>query len=285
MKKLLFLISLSAIAAAPTSTSSPVDIDTAIKAGQVKVTAISNGRHAGESVELKINNLRSQQLVVRIPPGFLFYPADDGEQTLITTEEQLITLQPNQATKKVVLAYCCEPSDRCPSESSQFRLDRSTHPQLIKMNEYLQNHKVSASCMQAAVWSIVGDDPIAHIEAQTPEDIAFRSYLSTLTGKENPWYTSPQDYVVHPGEEIQANTVKIEGELRIDVPRNCQIYQDIRDQEGRSKIREIRYLSMPKGDDIRFQFRIQVTGWKKGEYDVYLLTKEKEELAHYTFTV
>ena len=156
---------------------------------------------------------------------------------------------------------------------------------MIKLTDYVRTHPVSQDCLQDAIWSVLDGSPLSNIVTETPEDIAFRKYLSTLTGQENPWYTSPQNREVLNDGSIVSNTVKINGEMRIDVPTNCQIYQEIRDKNGSSKMKSSRLLSMPKGDNIRFTFRIEVTGWQKGEYDVFLMTSEQVELAHYSFSV
>lgn len=285
MKNLLFLLSLIGISAIGTSSPQKVDLATAIKSGLIQANALSNGQYHDESVMLNVRNLKNTRYIIRIPPTSLFHPSDAGEQSLITTEEQFLVVDANGTASKLLKAYCTEPEDRCPSAETAFSMEQSTHPALQKLSEYVGSHPVSQSCMQDAIWAIVDGRPISNIVAETPADNAFRKYLSELVGKENPWYTSPQNRVIQEDGNIVSSTVKIDGELLVDIAKDCKMYQEIRDKNGNSKLKGQRLLTMPKGENIRFKFHIEVTGWQKGDYDVFLLTEQGQELARYSFSV
>ena len=285
MKRLLFLIPIPFIVAINSSTVETINIEDAIKQKLIKVTAMSNGQYYDESVILSVQNLSPKTITLSIPPCYSFYPLAEGEQTLITTEEQLITLNSKESKKQPLKAFCSEASDAVPTENTQFTFRNTQRKDLQKLMEYTSKHKVSPSALQDAIWAVSDGNSIANIFAETAEDKDLRAYVAETTGRTNPWYTSPQNHQLNESRNIVSETVKIEGDLVFSLPETTTFYQEIRNKAGEVQLKGTKMLTLTKGENIKFHFRIEVTGWEKGEYDVFVISTKNKVVTNYSFAV
>ncbi len=285
MKRLLFLIPIPFIVAINSSTVETISIEDAIKQKLIKVSAMSNGQYYDESVILSVQNLSAKTITLSIPPCYSFYPMEEGEQTLITTEEQLITLNSKQLKKQPIKAFCSEASDAVPTENVPFTFGNTQRKDLQKLMEYTSKHKVSPSALQDAIWAVSDGNSIANIFAETTEDKNLRAYVAETTGRTNPWYTSPQNRQLNESRNIVSETVKIEGDLVFSLPETTTFYQEIRNKAGEVQLKGTKMLTLTKGENIKFHFRIEVTGWEKGEYDVFVISTKNKVVTNYSFAV
>lgn len=285
MKRLLFLIPFPFIVAINSSTIETISIEDAIKQKLIKVNAMSNGKYYDESVILSVQNLSTKTITLSIPPCYSFYPMEEGEQTLITTEEQLITLNSKQLKKHPIKAFCSEASDAVPTENAPFTFGNTQRKDLQKLMEYTSKHKVSPSALQDAIWAVSDGNSIANIFAETAEDKNLRAYVAETTGRTNPWYTSPQNHQLNASRNIVSETVKIEGDLVFSLPETTTFYQEIRNKAGEVQLKGTKTLTLTKGENIKFHFRIEVTGWEKGEYDVFVISTKNKIVTNYSFAV
>lgn len=262
-----------------------ITIEEAVNEQLISAKAISNGKYNDESVKMVLSNKSASKLIVVIPAGFSFYPTDEGEQTLVTTEDQFLALEPKSTTTKLLKAYCSEASDGAPTEFSTFTFGKTKLPALQKLANYTSTHNVSPASLQDAVWAVSSDRAISNIVAETPEDKALRTFISELTGKKDAWYTSPQNYALNESRNIVSETVKIQGDLKFSLAETTTFYQEIRKKDGEVMMKGQKMLTLQKGENIKFHFRIEVTGWEKGEYDVFVISTKNKIVTQYEFAV
>lgn len=285
MKLLLIFLSIPALMALNNTGARKISIEEAMKEQLISAKATSNGKYNQESVKMVLSNKSASKLIVVIPAGFSFYPSDDGEQTLVTTEEQFLDLEPKSTTTKLLKAYCSEASDGAPTEFSTFTFGKTKLPTLQKLANYTSTHNVSPTALQDAVWAVSSDRSISNIVAETPEDKALRTFISELTGKKDAWYTSPQNYELNESRNIVSETVKIQGDLKFSLAETTTFYQEIRKKDGEVMMKGQKMLTLQKGENIKFHFRIEVTGWEKGEYDVFVISTKNKIVTQYEFAV
>jgi len=285
MKLLLFLIPFPFIAAISSTNVETISIEDAIQQKLIKVNAISNGKYYDESVILSVQNLSTKPITVSIPACYSFYPQEDDEQTLITTTEQLIALNSKQVKKQAIYAFCSEASDAVPTENTPFSFGNTKRKDLEHLMEYTSKHKVSSSSLQDAIWAVSDGNSIANIYVETEEDKKLRAYVAEITGRTNPWYTSPQNHALNDSRNIVSETIKIEGNLVFSLPETTTFYQEIRNKAGEVKMKGTKTLTLTKGENIKFYFKIEVTGWEKGEYDVFVISTKNKIVTNYSFAV
>jgi len=285
MKLLLFLIPIPLFLALQQPATENISIDDALRQKLITLKATSNGKFSHESVVLVAQNLSTKNITIAIPPCYSFYPSDEGEQTLITTEEQLIVLNSKAQIKQLIKAYCSESSDTAPTANTSFTFGNTKRQDLQKLMAYTAKNKVSAEALQDAIWAVSDGHSIANIFAETKEDKDLRQYVAETTGRENPWYTSPQNHQLNAARNIVSETVKIEGDLVFSLSENSSIYQEIRNKAGEVKMKGTKTLDLTRSNNIKFHFRIEVTGWEKGEYDVFVMSTKNKLVTKYSFAV
>ena len=260
-----------------------VSLNDAMKNKTIVANITSNGKHSGFSVNLTLTNNTSSPLQIVVPAGTKYNPADDGEQTLIQLEDELIVMKPNGTYTGKIAAFCTEASDRCPSENTSMRITQHTDPKFAKLFTYLKDKQITKSTFQDAVWAISDGHPIANIVAENPADKAFRGQVAEITGQKNTWFTSPQNVRIDEQGNFNMETVKISGDLSFDCPKGTVVRQDIYKANG-----EVFYTSnrtmTAQAPHVNYSFHLSVMGWEKGGYYIKIHDGNKE-LAKYAFTV
>lgn len=281
---ILTLISVFLIASfAPHPTSTSISLSAAIKNKSITATATSNGKYSGKSVDLMLTNNTQNSLQIIIPAGTKFLPADNGEQTLIQVEEQLVTLQPGGTYRGQIGAFCTESHDRCPTASSKFTIAQNTDPKFDRLFAYMKGKTISKGAYQDAVWAISDGKSISNIVTETPADVAFRKEVAVITGQRDTWFTSPQNVSVDERGNFNHETLRISGDLAFTCTPGTKVHQDIHKGNGDVFYASDRTMTAASGK-VNYAFHLAVRGWEKGTYYIRIHDGSKE-LARYEFTV
>lgn len=260
-----------------------VSLEDAIAAGQIKMQAISLGTYSEESVLLKIQNYTPNILKVKVKAGTMFAPSDDGEQTLITIDDQFIVLQPKSANQLNLKAYCTEANDHCPKDEGVFSLVSNKNAELIKLVTFVRGKSISAACYQDAIWAVTDARPISNIQATTLTDKELRKYISSITNKPDTWYTTPQSRVVDEDRNIQQETIIVKGTITFTCDKGSVVHQELVKKNGDLMYKSDKTNTLQTGK-VDFSFTVKVRGWEKGEYAVRVMAGTKE-LTSYPFVI
>lgn len=260
-----------------------ISLEDAIAAGQIKMQANSLGTYSDESVLLKIQNNTPSILKVKVKAGTMFAPGDDGEQTLITIDDQFIVLQPKSANQLNLKAYCTEANDRCPSDEGSFTLATNKNAELSKLVAFVRGKSISAQCYQDAIWAVTDAHPISNIQATTAVEKEMRKYIATITNKPDTWYTTPQSRVVDANRNIQQETVVVKGMITFTCDKGSVVHQELVKKNGDIMYKSDKTNTIQSGK-VDFSFTVKVRGWEKGEYAVRVMAGTKE-LTSYPFAI
>lgn len=266
------------------SESTSLNLSDALKNNKVQVKLVTLGGHSDSSVQMTLQNNTASMLSITIPKGTLFVPADDGEQTLVLTEDHLLSLAPNRTKSIHLNALCTELSDRSPSEKRAMTLSFTNNKSLLDILDYAANKPELKGLIQDAIWVATDGQSVSHINASSPLELDFRKKVASLCHQENPWYTSPQQRQLTATREIVSITKKIRGELYFDMPISGSVYQAIYAQDGTELMRSKDSQTLRPGKNIHFTFNIEVTGWQSGAYYV-TLNHENRVINKYDFTI
>jgi hypothetical protein len=260
-----------------------VSLEDAIASGQVKMQANSLGTYSDESVLLKIQNSTPSVLKVKVKAGTMFAPADEGEQTLITIDDQFIVLQPKSANQLNLKAYCTEASDLCPSDEGAFTLASNKNAELSKLVAFVRGKSISAQCYQDAIWAVTDARPISNIQATTAVEKEMRKYIATITNKPDTWYTTPQTRVVDANRNIQQETTIVKGMITFTCDKGSVVHQELVKKNGDIMYKSDKTNTIQSGK-VDFSFTVKVRGGEKGEYAVRVMAGTKE-LTSYPFAI
>ncbi len=245
-----------------------ISLNEAIQKGYIKCNSASTGSFNGKCVKLQLQNNTVRPFQLIIPPGTLFYPSDSGEQTLITVEQQMISLSPSSNKTESVNAYCSEHSDQCPSEGRFFTMGTNKNPKFDSLFVFLKN-KTLPSSQQDIVWAISDNSPVSNISMEAKSLREIRSFLCKLTGQEEVNYSMDMATTVNNLGFIDQKPIQLKGFVSFNVPDSKWIHQEVYDENGKLKFKSDQAFEIPKGTSD-YTFNIGVKNWNSGKYTLKL---------------
>lgn len=283
---LVLLLFVSVIASSSASKKSEkviLTLSQAIKDGKIKATPASNGEYSGFCVDLFLQNMTPSAIEIVIPGGTKYHPSDDEEQTLIQLDDKNILVNAKGTSTVKIPAYCMEASNRCPTTKGIFRMTQNQQPKFEALIAYIKNKPIDRRTFQEAVWAISDQHSVSNMVAENDATTEFRKYIAELTGQKNEWFTSPQSVQVDQDGNFNYSTVNISGELAFDCKKGSNIYQDVHKESGEVFFEDTKSFS-PQSDHLRYQFKLSVTGWEKGNYYINIHDGTKQ-LAKFDYKV
>jgi len=151
----------------PTETS----LIEALKANQVQLTATGNqveqnpskSSHYGKCLKLKLKNVTSQSIQLTIEKAYHLTSIEDRLQDLITTENMIVILSPNQTKDVLINAFCGEKSNASPDEKDTFKLSYRHSGSIAKLTEMLEKNQLFGNTGQQAIWCFTDNNPLDQI--------------------------------------------------------------------------------------------------------------------------
>lgn len=252
-----------------------IDLETAITNKLIVVEFVSNGSYSGESLIMKVRNLNSKKLNIRIKSGTYFRAPSDYEQNLLIPQEDFIVLDSKQSTEKILNGYCTNMSNAAPNKDGIFVLEKSYIKGLDDFLGLIKGKNFESYTLQSAIWALTDQEPVSNVDGENSAEIdVLRKELFKITGQIETWYKSRQEYALSEDRQINTETLAINGKLKFETVKGAIIHEEIYDSEGKMlfKLSE----SVAKlGGEVAYEFNLKVKGWKKGNYEIRLMDGTK----------
>ena len=169
-----------------------------IKSGDIVIELIEStgGGTQGQIIEVVIINKSGEEIIVEIPPGLVFAPADSDEQELMVLDGEVVTLDPDETIVLTPYVICIESSAATPSTGSDYEIgyladgDLMAFAQCVdqETNGDLGEDDIS---LQLAVWSIANQGNVLEMPdsseaiggafAELFEDLELSGMLETMS--------------------------------------------------------------------------------------------------------
>ena len=277
MKTATLIISVLFLISFNKNSTQNVNIFEALKNNQVQLKAISNGTHSGNSIIVEIKKLKNIKSVL-IPSGTRFKSEFGEDQDLINIDDEIIVLNAN-SKKHTLNGFCVQQNNMSPTSESQFTIAQETNDKLIEVAKYLNKKGFSEDIKQTALWCISDNADISGIYLNGNKEVEkLRTYVCSLTGRDNVWYNTNPTYSVDENRNIIQETTKVEGLVSYTVKKTGNMKMEVCKENGEV----LRTLggSTPISNlgEYRFNFSVKVKGWESGLYSVRL--KIGNEIIH-----
>jgi len=266
-------------------TSSPTDLIQAIQDKKIHVSVASTGNYSGKCIALKVKNLTNAPCTFVIAAGTIFIPGDEGEQTILIPQKNVIVLQPAESKPVMVSGYCTELRDRCPQTSSTFTISKTSSQPLLDLIECMAPLKnLDESLVQQSVWCVTD----AESPSNLPIDDAInsktlRAFLFKQAGQTDTWYSTKRVPEVAPDHSIVNTAFEVNGKMDIKAIKPMELLSVVKNEAGEVVWKYPYKTTLPAGD-IVFDFNLKVRGWKGGNYFI-IYTCEGVELVNQKFTI
>jgi hypothetical protein len=261
----------------------PTDLAAQLKGRQLAMTVTGAGGHSGECVNVKLSNLRTDTMRVRIPAGWRFTSQDSTLQDLLVVEDEVLALAPKASRTVTCRAFCCEAGMGGPGPGSVFLHGGMAVEPLQKLARFIAEGRYPDGAVQQAVWAVSDGHELSGIDAgEAQATQALRQFVSTLTGRPVPWYTTtyapPTD-----GRVFNPAPVHVTGHVEFTQRHAGILTIVVKDERGRTVYTLDEGRALRQGN-YRIQVEVTVRGWEKGRYaicfatDGVLLKKQEFEL-------
>lgn len=262
-----------------------VDLVQAIQEKKVRVDITSTGGYSGKCISMKIENLSNIPMYVGITPGTLFIPGDEGEQTLVTIQSNVIVLQKAESKTVLVSGYCTELSDRCPASTTTFTAAKSSNIALADLARLMAPYtNLEDGFVQQAVWCITDSQSVSNVSgSNVTASKAVREYLFKQTGQTDTWYQTRRIPEMTADRNIVNTAAEVKGKIEFKATKTVELQSVVENEAGEVVWTYPYKTSLPAGD-IVFDFGLKVRNWKKGNYYI-IYTCEGKELVNQKFTI
>lgn len=259
------------------------ELGRALRTGQVSLTVSGLGGHRGACVRVDAENRTAVPVRYVIPSGWRFGSQDSSLQDLLVVGEQVLALAPNGRASVTCRAFCCEASMGGPGQGSAFTEGALADSALVKLARHLASSSYGDDAAQQAVWAVSDGNPISAIDTDDAAATnALRQFVSTLTGRPVPWYTTAFAEA-NEGTVFNPNATRVTGRVEFQQQHAGVLSIVVKDAEGRT----IHVLD--EGRDLRqgkytIDVEVTVRNWPTGRYSIcfasdgVLLKKEEFEL-------
>lgn len=262
-----------------------MDFIQAIQEKKIRVVVTSTGNYSGKCMALKVENLTSVPCTFAIVAGTVFIPEDEGEQTILVPQTNLIVLQPSQTKPIVVGGYCTELKDRSPQTSSTFTISKTTSKPLLDLIACMTPLKnLDESLIQQAVWCVTdGQSPSNVMSDNMTNSKIIRTFLFNRIGEEDTWYTTKRVPEMAVDHSILNTAMEVSGKININVDKSKELIGVVKNEVGEVVWKYPYKTILPVGDVV-FDFSLKVRNWKNGNYYI-IYTCEGVELVNQKFTI
>ena len=252
-----------------------IDLESAISAKLISVEFISTGSYSGESLIMKVKNLNSKKLIIRINAGTYFIAPTSDEQNLLIPQEDLLVLEPKASKEKILNGYCTNMRNASPNSDEEFTLGKINVKGIPAFLNLIKGKKLENYTLQSAIWSLTDHEPVSNIDGENSTDIdLIRKELFKITGQEETWYKSRQAYAINEFRQINTETLRINGKLNFTTVKGALIHEEIYDSEGNLLFKLSESIAK-LGGEVGYEFNLKVQGWKKGNYEIRLMEGTK----------
>jgi hypothetical protein len=169
---------------------------------------------------LKIENLTNVPYTLTVAAGTIFIPEDEGKQTILVPQKNVIALQPAATKSTFIGEYCTELKDHCPQTSSTFTISKNASQPLTGLIQFIAPLKnLDESLLQQSIWCITdGESPSNVTGDDAVNTKALRTFLFKRTGQTDTWYSTKRVPEIAADHSIVNNALEVTG--KIDIKAN-----------------------------------------------------------------
>jgi hypothetical protein len=237
----------------------------------------------GTSMVVIVRNLTKSKLKLDLPKGTLFYPKNEGKQTLVAAESQLVELEGGGEQKINVSGYCTELHDHCSTVFSKVGITQN--PKLGQLLSFMDSLKITeTSTIQHSIWCVTDSARVANVYMDdNVKSKALHKFICGLTGQKDEWYSTGSDIVINERREIVLVPKEVKGDISYSSTVRSELQGVVKDSTGKIIVTNPHTTSVSPGN-VKFEFKLTVQGWEKRTYAV-VYTNNGQKVIIQPFTI
>ena len=167
------------------------DLSEAIADKSVIMEAVNfEGRYVGKTTRLSVTNTTKEVLQLKINPGVILKPNEDGYQPMVLLGEEMLVVGPGTSGQVEVQTFCGNSDASCPKTDLHYSFSHVGSDTLIKVLGFISKNRIRTYLGQHAVWVITNHKSLGTVYSAEEADLSkrFVDFLSSVTGLPKPDY-------------------------------------------------------------------------------------------------
>lgn len=247
-----------------------ISIEKLVKNGELNVSIKSLGGHQQECVEFTIKNLTGDTVFARIEPGRRLHCEDTTMQDIFIVKHKNIVLPPNEDLVVNGYGFCCKSHHHSPKKETAFTIGAMAPEGWQKLAKVIDENNFPVKAIQDAVWCLSNDHEISAITDKNPNSVELlRRTVAGIKGMEVPWYTIIYAEAETENQLFSNEHEKVTGQIKYHTNGNAIISVVVKDAKGQALQTLVKAASKSSGS-YTYDLNLNVAGWPKGEYGIYI---------------
>ncbi|MDF2436786.1 MAG: hypothetical protein K0Q95_1162 [Bacteroidota bacterium] len=270
MKLVNLLIIASSITSETLYSENILNIEEAARKGYIKLVIKAKGGHTGDVISMKIKNLTSESLSLKVEAGRRLDSQNQEEQDLLVTREERFALGGKQEKTYKIYGMCCQAHNHSPATNSLYSVGKMADSSLIKLATFINENKYySEFTAQEAVWTVSDNNSIAGINGEKEITDKLQKFVSVLTGRPIPAYRI--HYKQQSDTDAMGRAVHVEGVFAYSLNIDNKVTIGIYNSEGKL-IQSLMNAEPHEEGEYKLSYKVNTTKLPAGVYYTRMMT-------------
>lgn len=251
-----------------TNANKYVSIEKHVLNNSLMISIQGVGGHSAYCIQINANNLTSDTLYVYIEPGRRLVSKDTTIQDILIVKENKIIIFPYDKSTFLAYGFCCQASNSSPYSASTYSIGHMAPPDWITLAKLINENTFPDNAIQSAVWVMSNNHPVSSIISNDMESISLlRETVANIKGIEIPWYSVEfeEDSILLFSNRHE----KFKGNIKYYLNTKSIISIIVRKSDGKLMTIILDGKMQEQGLHTS-EVAINVLGWPKGEYGIYV---------------
>lgn len=243
-----------------------ISVEEAVKKGWVRMSMSAKGGHVGNVMKMKMENLSTRNLDLKLEAGRRLDSRDSSEQDILVARQENFALAPKEKKQLTVAGFCCQAHNSSPDSGDVFGVGKMADDKLVKLAQFIDQKKMyNSSSAQDAVWVLSDNNPIESIYGEDAFTKELREYVSKLSGKPVPKYTVKYESSAGDAAAFSNRAMEIAGDFDYELFGNGTVTFGIYDKDNR--LVEAFFADRPQNKGrYAFRYSFKASDLPKGTY-------------------
>jgi hypothetical protein len=247
-----------------------LNIEDAARKGYIRLVIKAKGGHTGDVISMRVKNLTSESLSLRVEAGRRLDSQNQDEQDLLVTREERFALGGKQEKTYTIYGMCCQAHNHSPATNSVYSVGKMADSSLIKLAQFISDNKYFSNfTAQEAVWTVSDNNSLAGINGEKEVTEKLQKFVSVLTGRPIPAYRI--HYKQQGDDDAMGRAVHVEGVFSYSLNINNKVSIGIYNSEGKL-VQSLMNLEPHEDGDYKLSYKVNTTKLPAGTYYTRMMT-------------
>lgn len=230
-----------------------VDLDQGLQSGVITLNANGNdgSTHYLKPLQITMQNRTNKKVVIRINSGYRFISLDSATQDIISTQEELLTLNPNERQNVSLSGMCIQHHNAAPGAGDVFHFGGYAQRPLYRMARSIDSANWQNIQAQQAMWLLSDGGELTDIYTYgDDEEWKILETVALISGKPLP---DKKEFMTEQAERHQIKA-ELRGGFKFKFSKKVPIHIALFNSQGIVLQEIYRETASPGSHEVTYTF-------------------------------